>query len=87
MTQQYLDIDGVVKHPGLINPDHAQNDYMNNGHYDSRDPQFRYNGPNVSALKKPIPTEVLNALGEEARRLGRGLTDDERDSIYARFEN
>jgi hypothetical protein len=37
-------------------------------------------------LPKSLPSEVLNAVGEEARRLGRPLTDAERESVYRRFD-
>jgi hypothetical protein len=36
-------------------------------------------------LPKALPQEVLSAVGEESRRLGRPLTDKERDAVYARF--
>jgi len=66
--------------------DYAKNDFLNNGVTDPRHPNFRFNGPNVRAQKKPMPPEILSALADEARRLGRGLTDAERDAIYARFD-
>jgi hypothetical protein len=37
-------------------------------------------------LPKALPTEVLNAVGEESRRLGRPLTDAERNAVYSRFD-
>jgi len=79
MTQQYLDVDGVVEHPGRVSASAPPGtDYMQ--------APGRWLGPDVNRVRKPIPPEVLNALGEEARRLGLGLTDQERDSVYARFE-
>ena len=42
----------------------------------------------LDSVVKPtaMPHEVLAALVVEARRLGRPLTDDERASLYARFD-
>jgi hypothetical protein len=52
----------------------------------------RWNNPEWLAdksqrrLRKALPQEVLSAVGEEARRLGRPLTDAERESVYRRFD-
>jgi hypothetical protein len=37
-------------------------------------------------LPKPLSQEVLSAVAAEAQRLGRPLTDEERDSVYSRFD-
>jgi hypothetical protein len=79
MTQHYLDVDGVVEHPGRVSASGPPGpDYMT--------VPGRWLGPNTNRVRKPIPPEILQALGEESRRLGRMLTDEERNSVYARFE-
>ncbi|MGO8810994.1 MAG: hypothetical protein ACLQJF_16165 [Candidatus Sulfotelmatobacter sp.] len=42
-----------------------ENDFLNNGHPDSRDPQFRWNGT-TGKLPKPLSNEALAALRASA---------------------
>lgn len=73
-----------TEHPGRVGFDRV-NDFENNGHNDSRDPEFRWNGNNDIRRRKPLTNECLAALGNAAREKGAPLTDEEAIEIKARF--
>jgi len=51
-----------VKHPGDCVNKPLANDYINNGHPNPSDPQFRWNGPSFKDRPAPATNEELAAM-------------------------
>jgi hypothetical protein len=61
-----------------------ENDWANNGQTDPRAENFRWNGISTRGKKEPLSPEVLGAVGEAARQLGRALNEKECAEIIER---